>query len=93
MLLDRLVREGWGERWGIFLTSAAPFKEVRRHFRRFLMIEMLETTEKLYFRFYDPVILERFTKHWTPAQKRDVMDTISRLFVPDLSLGLEAVTP
>lgn len=93
MLLDRLVLEGWGNRWGILVTSPAPFKEVRRHFRRFLMVEMEETEQKLYFRFYDPVVLERFTNHWTPAQKRDLMDSTSRLLVPDASLGLKAVTP
>jgi hypothetical protein len=37
-LIETLVREGWGKSLGIFLTSASGFKEVRRHFRHFLLV-------------------------------------------------------
>lgn len=60
MLLDRLVMDGWGKRWGIYVTSRAPFKEIRRHFRRFLMVELEEKQTKAYFRFYDPWVFEEF---------------------------------
>ncbi|MDC0740686.1 DUF4123 domain-containing protein [Polyangium mundeleinium] len=60
VLLDRLVMEGWGRRWGIFVTSREGFTEVRRHFRRLLMVEMEETGEKVYFRFYDPWVISTF---------------------------------
>jgi pSer/pThr/pTyr-binding forkhead associated (FHA) protein len=56
-LLTALVREGWGKRWGIYMTSRLPFKDLRRHWRRFLWIEVEETRERLYFRFYDPKAL------------------------------------
>lgn len=62
MLLDRLVLEGWGKRWGIFPTSGAPFKEVRRHFRRLLMMVLEDTEERVYFRFYDPWVLENLAE-------------------------------
>ncbi len=30
--------EGWGRRWGIYLTSRRPFDEVRTQLRRVLMV-------------------------------------------------------
>ncbi len=71
VLLDRLVMEGWGKRWGIYVTSREPFKEVRRHFRRFLMVEVEETGEPLYFRFYDPWVLKTF---WPATSSQQVAD-------------------
>ncbi|KYF80868.1 hypothetical protein BE20_00855 [Sorangium cellulosum] len=68
VLLDRLVMEGWGRRWGIFVTSREPFREVRRHFRRFLLVENEETGEPLYFRFYDPWVMTTFWSVSTPRQ-------------------------
>src|SRR6185436_18904504 len=50
-LLERLVGEGWGEGWGIYLTCRRPFAEVRRQLRRHLMVTLKETEERLYFRF------------------------------------------
>lgn len=59
-LLPRLVREGWGKRWGIFFTCRRPFKEVRAQLRRFLRVESEEGHEPLYFRYYDPATLRVF---------------------------------
>lgn len=67
-LLDRLVSEGWGLSWGVFLTSQASFKNVRRHFRRFLLVEDDETGERMYFRFYDARVLRDFLPLATPRQ-------------------------
>ncbi|MRG96365.1 DUF4123 domain-containing protein [Polyangium spumosum] len=53
-LLERLVREGWGRGLGIYLTSRRPFVEVRRQLRRLLLVSVKETSELLYFRFYEP---------------------------------------
>lgn len=69
VLLDRLVLEGWGKRWGIYLTSREKFVEVRRHFRRFLMVEFEETGEQVYFRFYDPVVWEVLARHCSFRQE------------------------
>ena len=58
-LLDDFCRHGWGESWGILVSSRRSFKELRRHLRRFLYIRT-EMGEKLYFRFYDPRVLRVF---------------------------------
>jgi hypothetical protein len=59
-LLRRLVVEGWEKRWGIYLTCERPFKEVRTHLRRFLMVVNDEDEKRMYFRYYDPVSLRVF---------------------------------
>jgi hypothetical protein len=75
-LLERLVLEGWGKRWGIYLTSQRPVDEVRRHLRRFLMVTDDETEERLYFRFFDPRVLEFFLEDATPRQRQQLFSEI-----------------
>lgn len=70
-LLASLVREGWGRRWGVYLTCALPFTEVRRHLRRFLMVEMEGSRERMYFRFYDPRTLATFLPSCSPRQAQE----------------------
>jgi len=79
-LLERLVREGWGARWGIFLASGRPFKDVRRHLRRFLIVEDDVTAQKYYFRFYDPSALRVFLPTCTPRQRADFFGEIASFF-------------
>jgi Domain of unknown function (DUF4123)/Inner membrane component of T3SS, cytoplasmic domain len=79
-LLERLVREGWGARWGIFFACARPFKDVRRHLRRFLLVEDDGTGEKYYFRFYDPRTLRVFLPTCTPRQHQDFFGEVTCFF-------------
>jgi Domain of unknown function (DUF4123) len=55
-LLEKVVAEGWGKHWGIFVVSGADFKTLRKHFRTFLMVTDPEG-KQLYFRYYDPRVL------------------------------------
>ncbi|MFO0758084.1 MAG: DUF4123 domain-containing protein [Byssovorax sp.] len=80
-LLASLVGEGWGKRWGIYAVCDLPFKEIRRHFRRFLMVHDEETAERMYFRFYDPRVLAAFLDAATPAQKKTLFGEISAFLV------------
>ncbi len=57
--LELLVREGWGNSWGVFLTSDRPFEEVRDRLRRLLTVE-LSGGRRVLFRFYDPRVLRVF---------------------------------
>jgi hypothetical protein len=82
-LLRRLVLSGWGARWGIFLTSAQPFKDVRRHLRRFLMVEDDRTGEELYFRFYDPDVLRVFLPTCLPGQARELWSDVTAFLFED----------
>jgi hypothetical protein len=75
-LLPVLVRGGWGESWGVYLTSTRPLAEVRRHFRRFLMVRD-ESGRELYFRFYDPRVLRRFLPMCTALQASEMFGDVS----------------
>jgi hypothetical protein len=59
-LREALVREGWGQSWGVYLTCPRSFAEVRKHFRKFLLVKSQEDGRTLYFRFYDPRVLRLF---------------------------------
>ena len=58
-LLEALVKEGWGKSWGVYLTCAGDFQEIRRHLRHFLQVR-LPDGEQVYFRFYDPRVMRIF---------------------------------
>ncbi|WP_170319831.1 DUF4123 domain-containing protein [Polyangium spumosum] len=90
-LLDRLLAEGFGNRWGMFLTSYDKFVEVRRHFRRFLMVTLESTNEKVYFRFYDPGVLRVFWPTCSPSQCQEFSAGMEELFVEEEDLSLSAL--
>jgi len=82
-LVDRLVWEGFGRRFGIFLASSLSFKEMRTQLRRFLMVEDAETGEKLYFRFYDPDVLRTFLPSTSLKQATDFWRGIDEILCED----------
>jgi Domain of unknown function (DUF4123)/FHA domain len=57
-LLDLLVTEGWGKSWGVYFSCPQPVREVRKHLRQFLMVQIQDRA--VYFRFYDPRVLRIF---------------------------------
>jgi hypothetical protein len=75
-LLGRLVEEGWGDGWGIYLTSRQPFAEVRRHLRRLLIVDVRETQEQLYFRFYDPRALRAALEAGNARQRQQILGDV-----------------
>ena len=58
-LFSQLVREGWGQSWGVFIRTDCDFSELRKHFRHFLLVK-LEDGPDVYFRFYDPRVLRTY---------------------------------
>ncbi|EYF04381.1 DUF4123 domain-containing protein [Chondromyces apiculatus] len=80
-LLDRLLDEGYGRRWGIFIETPRPFKDLRRHLRRFLMTADADTRKKYYFRFYDPGVLRSFLPTATPKQRSELFADITAFFM------------
>jgi hypothetical protein len=82
-LLEDLVREGWGHNWGVFLTSPMPFRDTRRHLRKFLKVRDESTGEQLYFRFYDPRVLQVFLPSCTPEQRREFRGPLGAFLMED----------
>lgn len=77
-LLEALVQEGWSASWGIFFTCSLPFLQVRRHFRKFLMVEAETSEGRLYFRFYDPRVLRVFLPSCPPESRKQFFGEIGR---------------
>lgn len=88
-LLERLLREGWGAAWGIFLAGSAGPREVRRALRRLLVTEVEITGERLYFRYYDPRVLGAFAPLWTVRQRSELLAGIDAYWFegPDGAVG------
>ena len=58
-ILDWISDELFGTPWGIFVFAATDLDSLRKHFRRFLIVNGPEGNE-LYFRYYDPRVLPTF---------------------------------
>ncbi|MFP2923982.1 DUF4123 domain-containing protein [Pyxidicoccus sp. 3LG] len=91
MLLEALVREGWTQSWGIYLTCTLAPLEVRRHFRKLLMVEAEDIESKLYFRFYDPRTMQVFITTRTEPQRPELPTPISHFMYEGRNKELQHV--
>jgi hypothetical protein len=66
-----LLSNGWGKSWGVFLESEATLKQLKRHFRQFIIVYD-ETGTPLYFRYYDP----RVFRVYIPTCNEEELDLI-----------------
>jgi hypothetical protein len=78
---ERLVFDGWGKHWGIFVRSTAGLSAIRRHLRSLLIVNDTDG-RPLIFRYYDPRVLRVFLPTCDEAQ-------LAALFGPIDSVLLE----
>jgi hypothetical protein len=71
----RILNEGWGHSWGIFLKSEATLKKLRRHLREFLVVTG-PGGQQLVFRYYDPRVLRVYLPTCTVDELRTVFGPI-----------------
>jgi len=74
------VLSGIGHHWGIFAISKANIKDMRKHFRTFLMVYDLDD-EPVYFRYYDPRVLRKFLPACNKDEKQDLFGLVDKYFV------------
>jgi hypothetical protein len=79
-LLEALVQEGWAAAWGVYFTAPVPLLQVRRHLRRFLMVEAESVEGRLYFRFYDPRVLHVFLPTCSSGERKEFFGDIECFF-------------
>jgi Domain of unknown function (DUF4123)/FHA domain len=82
-LLRKLVAQGWGKSWGIYLTSSQPPQTIWHELRRSLMVTMKETGKWVYFRFYDPRVLRVFLPTTDARQQAEFVGTTSSFLMED----------
>jgi hypothetical protein len=75
-----LLSNGWGKSWGIFVQSPASFNELRQHFRTFLMVYD-EEGKPLYFRYYDPRVLQVYLPTCNESELKTVFGPITRYLI------------
>ena len=80
--IDALMPLAWGNSWGVFVKSGAGIDDLRRHFRRFLMVQ-LEDGEEVYFRFYDPRVLRVFMPTCNETEWDAFFGPVDRFMVED----------
>ena len=79
------TEEGWGRHWGVFLTSPEDLRRVRRHFRDLVTVAGPDGKE-LFFRFYDPRVLQAYLPTCNPAE-------LEAVFGPVISFVMEGANP
>lgn len=78
-LLVKLIAEGWGDAWGIWIVGGGEFEAVRRHLRKFLKVDDRAGGRRLLFRFYDPRVLRSFVEVAKPAQADELTGEFEEL--------------
>ncbi len=79
--VDWLSHHMWHRFWGIFAIADSSLKALRTHFRKFLMVE-LENGGAVYFRYYDPRVLETFLPTCDEKQLKDFYGPVHAYGVP-----------
>lgn len=77
-----LLADGWGDAWGVFLTSSASLDALRRHFRQFLRVAD-EDGRPLMFRYYDPRVLRVYLPTCTAEELDFVFDPVTAFLLED----------
>jgi hypothetical protein len=74
-LLRDILAFGWGDSWGIFMTSAVDRYALRHHLRRFTKVQT-ESGKVLLFRYYDPRVLHPFLGAVNTEERRQFFGPI-----------------
>jgi hypothetical protein len=69
----------WGQGCVVFVLAPVPFLELRKHFRRFLMVKA--EGKPVYFRFYDPRVLPTFLLNAETPELAEFFGPIGRLIL------------
>lgn len=80
LFTEWLINNGWGNSWGIFLESPAAPEQLKRHFRKFLMVYDEEGVP-LYFRFYDPRVFRVYLPTCNEMELETVFGPVNRFCV------------
>ena len=79
---DFVLRQGWGNSWGVFLHAGTSASRLRRHLRGFLRVRD-EAGKKLIFRYYDPRVLRVYLPTCWTEELKAVYGPITRFLTED----------
>ena len=75
----RLLAEGWGQNWGVFLTSQLELPALWRHVRQQVHVYG-PNLESLFFRFYDPRVMRGYLPTCSPSQLAEFFGPVDFYF-------------
>jgi hypothetical protein len=75
-----LLRNGWGNSWGLFLHAPVKLDRLQAHFRRLVMAQ-LPNGKMVYFRFYDPRVLRVYLPTCTAAELETMFGPVERFMI------------
>jgi len=79
------IEKGWGDSWGILISTKVTFDELYNHFKRFLMVKTDDGLQ-LFFRFYDPRVLRIFLPTCDTKQLKEFFGPIQSFLLEDEDL-------
>ncbi len=78
----RLIRQAWGNSWGVFLKSGTSMERLRRHLREFLIVRDTRN-QRLLFRYYDPRVLRAYLPTCNSGELRTIFGPIDCFSLED----------
>jgi hypothetical protein len=81
-LLDWIITTLWKKPWGVFAVAECDLQTLRKHFRRFLIVEDPES-QTMYFRYYDPRVLAVFLPTCTREELKTFLGPLTAFAVGD----------
>ena len=82
--VERLLDEGWGRSWGVFVKIDDP-SNLRHHLRKFLKVAD-ESGRRLLFRYYDPRVLRGYLPSCRSDELREFFGPV-RAFLTESTDG------
>jgi hypothetical protein len=70
----------WTTPWGIFAQADGDLERLRTHFRKFLLVEDSKA-RRMYFRFYDPRVLQTFLRTCNDAELNEFFGPIRQILL------------
>ena len=80
----QLMRQAWGNSWGVFLRRDTSLKKLRRRLRELLVVRHTKG-DRLVFRYYDPRVLRVYLPTCTTPELRTVFGPIECFWTEGLN--------
>lgn len=77
---ERLLKDGWGNSWGIYLTGPSDFAAVRRHLRRQLFVKLNDGRQALS-RYYDPRVLREHLPNFSDVELHHFFGPLTAIYL------------
>lgn len=75
-----VLREHWGDAWGVLFRARADIEALRRHFRKLNVVRGPDG-QRLFFRYYDPRVLRVYLPTCTADELRQVFGPVDEWIV------------